>query len=247
MDSIKVFDIPPRMKDDRRAAGVIVAAGSFTRMGGVAKQTALLGDMPVIAHSIKAFQDSENIREIVVVSRPDDMSRFMQICIEYGFDKVRAIVAGGDTRQQSVFNGIGVVKGGAAYFAIHDGARPLIKPETIDRVIEEGWKYGAATAAVPTKNTIKVSDKDGFVVSTPDRRFLWSIQTPQVFKADLYLKAMENASVNGCDFTDDCQLVEQLGSKVYLVNSEYDNIKITTPEDIAVAGCLLEHRMNTHS
>lgn len=242
MEKALVYSTIPPSKGDKRAAAIIAAAGSFTRMGGIQKQLVLLDGIPVIAHTIKAFQEAENIREIVIVARAEDFTEFVNICRQFSFEKVSTVVSGGDTRQQSVFNGIDCVQDSTKYFAIHDGARPLVTSRTIDRVVEEAWKYGAAIAAVPCKDTVKQCDDSGFVAGTPDRKSLWIAQTPQVFERELYLKAAKAAAQNGEDFTDDSQLVERAGVKVSLVESEYENIKITTPGDIAVAQSIFEHR-----
>jgi 2-C-methyl-D-erythritol 4-phosphate cytidylyltransferase len=243
MEQTSVFSAPPPAHDDNRASAVIVAAGSSSRMCGISKQLAALDDMPVIAHSIKAFQAANHIRDIVLVSRPDDVKQFLNICRKYNFHKVRFILTGGETRQQSVFNGVRLIKD-SAYFAIHDGARPLVRPDTIDKVVEYARLYGAATAAVPSKDTVKISDENSFVKDTPDRQFVWCIQTPQVFERKLYLNAIESNNVNESYFTDDCQLIEHFGHRVFLVKSEYSNIKITTPEDITIAECMLTNHIS---
>lgn len=242
MEPIMVYEVPNPDCTGRCVAAIIVAAGSFSRMGGTHKQLLQLGEMPIIAHTVKAFQEANNIHKIAIVARQEDMSAFADICRKYMFDKVCAVVCGGSTRQQSVSNGVNVMGENADYYALHDGARPLIKPKTIDTVVEFSWKYGGAAAAVPVKDTIKTSDDSGFILNTPDRSHLWSVQTPQVFERKIFKQALKNASVNGYDFTDDCQLVEAIGHKVYLVKSEYDNIKITTPEDIILAQRILDFR-----
>ncbi|HHV50981.1 MAG TPA: 2-C-methyl-D-erythritol 4-phosphate cytidylyltransferase [Clostridiales bacterium] len=242
MDKVLVYSVTPPLSGDKRAAAIIAAAGSFTRMEGIQKQLVLLDGTPAIAHTIKAFQEAENIREIVVVARTQDFSEIINICRQYTFDKVSTVVSGGGTRQQSVFNGINCAQADTKFFAIHDGARPLVTSRTIDRVVESAWNTGAAIAAVPCKDTVKMSDNSGFVAGTPDRKNLWIAQTPQVFERELYLRAAKAAAQNGEDFTDDSQLVERLGVNVCLVESEYENIKITTPGDIAVAHSIIEFR-----
>ncbi len=223
-------------------AAVIVAAGSFTRMGGIPKQLTPIGGRPVIAHTLSAFQQADSIREIVLVLREEDRKAVESICREYYFTKVSAITVGGTTRQASVARGIARVSPKAAYCAIHDGARPLVTPDIIEGVIGAARQYGGAAAAVRVKDTVKIADAAGFIYSTPDRRFLWSVQTPQVFESGLYRRALQDASEKGEDFTDDCQLVERLGRRVYLYEADYANIKITTPEDLPVAERLLQER-----
>ena len=192
---------------------MVAAAGSSTRMG-VPKQFLPLGGMPVIARTLLALDAAQLVDEIVLVAREEDML-------------------------QSVARGIAAAKKGTAFFAVHDGARPLVRPETVDRVIEAAFACGAATAAVRVKDTVKISDEKGFITATPDRRFLWNVQTPQVFERRLYLTALARAQAEGEDYTDDCQLVEHTGHPVRLVEADYGNIKITTPEDVAFAEGLL--------
>ena len=198
--------------------------------------------MPVIAHTIKAFQAAQYIQEIVLVARAEDREVFYSLCKQYAFTKVSAIVMGGKTRQESVSRGVRCVNERAGYLAIHDGARPLIRPETIDGVIEAAWHYAAAAAAVRVKDTVKIADENGFIIETPDRSRLWNVQTPQVFEHCLYLEALAEAGEKGYDFTDDCQLVEKIRQGVYLYEADYANIKITTPEDIAFAESVLRER-----
>ncbi len=222
-----------------RVAAVIVAAGNSTRMG-VPKQFLTLGDRPVIAHTLAAFEACECIDEIVLVAREADTVTLRQIVTDYGIHKVKAIVPGGNTRQQSVANGIAACGEDTEYFAIHDGARPLIKPERITAVVTAALQDGAAALAVRVKDTVKVADENGWVVSTPTRAQLWNVQTPQVFERQLYLCAVQYAEENGLAVTDDCQLVEALHRPVRLVEGDYTNLKITTPEDVRCAEGWLE-------
>lgn len=223
-------------------AAVIVAAGRFTRMQGIPKLRVLLAGRPVIAHTLAAFQNTACIREIVTVAREDDMLFLKKVCREYGFTKVSAIVPGGDTRQGSVAKGIAALTAGARYVAVHDGARPLATPAMIARVAEAAHRFGAAAAAVRVKDTVKLSDSDDFIERTPPRDRLWNVQTPQIFERTMYEQALQSSLEKGYDFTDDCQLVEQTGRPVYLCEADYANLKITTPEDIAVADALLRLR-----
>lgn len=215
-------------------SAIIVAAGNSTRMGSN-KQLLTLGDRPVIAHTLLAFERCESIDEIVLVTRAEDVETLRTIAEENGITKLTAVVSGGAERQDSVANGVAACDGRAAYFAIHDGARPLITPETIVSVIEAARKDGAAAAAVRVKDTVKVADVHGFIVDTPDRATLWNVQTPQIFEKALYLDALEKARQSGLAVTDDCRLAEAAGYPVKLVEGSYANIKITTPEDIRIA------------
>ncbi len=217
-------------------AAVIVAAGNSTRMG-TPKQFIPLNGRPLIAHTLAAFEQCAAIGEIVVVAREEDDTRLREIAEAYGITKLSAIVCGGSTRQQSVRNGVNACH--ADYVAIHDGARPLVTPAIIERVIQGAVQYGAATAAVRTKDTVKIADENGVVIETPDRTALWNVQTPQIFEKALYERAWQHAVAQNLDFTDDCQLVEALGESVKLVEGSYTNIKVTTPEDVPFAEELL--------
>ncbi|MBR2406835.1 MAG: 2-C-methyl-D-erythritol 4-phosphate cytidylyltransferase [Clostridia bacterium] len=215
-------------------AAIVVAAGNSTRMG-TNKQLLMLGDRPVIAHTLTAFQNTPAVSEIVLVTRAEDIEALRALAVQYGISKVTAVVAGGVERQDSVANGVAACSNTAAYFAIHDGARPLATPELITAVIDAAIQHGAAAAAVRVKDTVKVADKNGFIVDTPDRATLWNVQTPQVFERSLYITALESARVNGLSVTDDCRLAEAAGYPVLLVEGSYANLKITTPEDIRIA------------
>lgn len=224
-------------------SAVIVAAGAGTRMGGLDKQQLVLMDgAPVVARSVQQFQDSPRISEIVVVCREDEVANYYHILRDFGLDKVASVVAGGPQRQDSVFNGIAACSKDAEFYAIHDGARPLITPEQIENCISDAMEYGAAAVGIPVKDTIKVESRDGFVQSTPDRSSLKAIQTPQIFESKLYRRAMSKASAEKRSYTDDCQLVEHAGGKVFITEGSYENIKITTPEDIAHANAILAFR-----
>ncbi len=215
-------------------SAVIVAAGNSTRMG-TNKQLLMLGDRPVIAHTLATFQRSSVIDEIVLVTRTQDRDTLQGIAVQYGITKLAAVVAGGAERQESVANGVAACRTDAAYFAIHDGARPLITLELIAAAVEAAQCDGAAAVAVRVKDTVKVANERGFIVDTPDRATLWSVQTPQVFERALYLDALARAQASGLRVTDDCRLAEAAGYAVRLVEGSYANIKITTPEDIRVA------------
>lgn len=222
---------------------VIVAAGRSVRMGtGKNKQFLQLCGVETIARTLSAFEESRYVREVVVVINRFDIGRIGEILAEYGFMKVTHVVAGGETRQQSAALGLKAVNESSEYIAVHDGARPLVTPECVDRVIETAFKTGAASAAVKVKDTLKIADENGIVQSTPDRSRLWAVQTPQVFKLDIYRDALNKAIAAGTDYTDDCQLIETAGGRVSLVEGEYTNIKITTPDDIAYAEAIIRLR-----
>ncbi len=215
-------------------SAVIVSAGNSSRMGGINKQFLNICGMPVIARSIKAFQECALIDEIIIVTRESDIADINRIIIDYNFSKVIAVVCGGETRQLSVLNGINNVSSDVDFIAIHDGARPLVTEKIIIDTLNCAIKCGAATTGVKVIDTIKCVDKNENIVDTPDRTFLRAVQTPQIFMKDLYLSAVENVP-NSREFTDDCKLIEAYGHKVKIVDGEYANIKITTPSDIEIA------------
>ncbi len=222
------------MQNKSTVSAVIVAAGTSTRMGQP-KLLMTLGDRPVIAHTLAAFQACPLVDEIVLVSRAGDQAVLRDIAAQYRITKVSAVVPGGAERQESVANGVAACCDTAAYVAIHDGARPLITPSLIASVIQAAWRDGAAAAAVPVKDTVKVVDSEGFVQSTPDRSCLWNVQTPQIFRREWYEQALQAAQQSGLHATDDCALLEAAGYPVRLVAGSYANLKITTPEDIRIA------------
>lgn len=213
---------------------VIVAAGSSQRMVGIDKQNLLLKGIPVVVWAAKTFQELEEVSEIILVTSRENISTFQGYVTEYALHKVKTVCQGGDTRQQSVFRGVGELSSHLEYIAIHDGARPFVTKDVVSRCLADAVQYGATTASVKTKDTIKI-EKDGFIAATPDRDRLYLTQTPQIFRREIYIQAMDQALKTGIDVTDDCQLVENIGHQVYLSPGSYDNIKITTPEDIPTA------------
>ena len=190
----------------------------------------------VLERSVNAFLNISDVDEVIVVAREKDIPAFSDILT----DERVSFVVGGDTRQQSVMNAVDVIDN-CELIIIHDGARPLIKSEDIENTIRAAKENKAAAVGVFVKDTVKVVDKNGFVVSTPDRSTLFAVQTPQIFDFELYRKAAQNAREKGLDFTDDCQLVESFNQKVKTVVGSYSNIKITTPDDIELAENLLKN------
>ncbi|MDD3193515.1 MAG: 2-C-methyl-D-erythritol 4-phosphate cytidylyltransferase [Oscillospiraceae bacterium] len=223
-------------------SAVVVAAGSAARMEGIDKQFALIGDIPVLIRSLMAIESCPSIGEVIVVTREESIPLLHQLLSGYPVNKVRTIVTGGETRQQSVLKGFGQTGGQSRFVAIHDGARPLVWPADIEACIAAARQTGAAALGVPVKETIKQVDGQGRIVRTPDRGSLYAAQTPQVFSKAAYGAAVEKALAAGMEFTDDCQLMEFAGLPVQMVKGSYDNIKITTPEDLAVAAGLLDYR-----
>lgn len=218
------------------ASAVIVAAGMGKRMGaGINKAYLLLGGKTILEQTVTVFENCRKIEEIVVVT--DDTEKCRELL--KGFKKVTKIVLGGATRQDSVKNGLKVCQG--EFVAIHDGARALITAEKIEKVIEDAEKFGAAALGVKCKDTLKVSDEDGFIAKTLDRDWIYQIQTPQVFKRTEIEEA--HSKINS-ELTDDCAVMEIIGKKVKITEGSYENIKITTPEDLIIAEKILEKRKN---
>lgn len=216
---------------------IILGAGNGTRMKSEKSKLLLeIGSKTVIERSVEAFLSVSDIDEIIVVARAQDIDIYSELLT----DERISFVIGGATRQQSVKNAVETVDD-AHLIVIHDGARPLIKCEDIEKTIRAAEEFSAAAVGVFVKDTIKIVDKQGFVESTPERSTLFAVQTPQIFDFDLYKNAMQKADEQGLDFTDDCQLVELCGGKVKMVEGSYSNIKITTPDDIALAENLLKN------
>jgi 2-C-methyl-D-erythritol 4-phosphate cytidylyltransferase len=221
-------------------SAIIVAAGQSRRMGGdTSKQFILIDGVPVIVRTLKAFEIAERIREVVIAARQEDIPQMYALIQDYEITKVKQIITGGETRQESVFRAIAQVDENADFLAIHDGARPLIRPQEIDLAVSAAVEHGAAALGVPVKDTVKQVDADGKIVDTPERSTLWAVQTPQVFSRALYLRAAEQAGEAAAQLTDDCQLIERTGAPVYLVRGAYANLKITTPEDVFAAEGIL--------
>lgn len=224
-------------------SAIIVAAGGSVRMGiADSKQFIPLMGRPAIEYTLKAFESCYLIKEIVVVCREQDKERIRAIADENGFSKVKTLVEGGASRAESVRNGINAASDRAEYFAIHDGARPLITVEEIERVVEAAFETGAATLGVPVKDTIKIVDGYNKIESTPLRSQLRAVHTPQVFEKELYRFALENAGDNMINFTDDCSLIEHMGGEVEVVKGNEENIKLTTPIDVVIAESILKNR-----
>ena len=216
---------------------VIVAAGSASRMGGIDKVMAPLDGEPMIVRTVRIFQNCAAVKEIVIVTREDLIPKISSQCGK--FPKVRAVVAGGKDRPESVKNGLAMLSSRVKLAAVQDGARPLVTEAVIDRTIRAAHTYGAAAPAIAVKDTVKVVE-GGIVTTTPVRSTLKAIQTPQVFDFDLLKGALKKAAQTGAAITDDCSAVELLGYKVRIVEGDERNIKVTTPMDLKIAEMLLE-------
>ena len=228
-----------RNKDKVHSAGaVIVAAGESKRMGGEDKLFARLGGEPLLARVIDAFDRCQFISQIVIVTREEKLVETNQLITRSNWFKTIDVCTGGSRRQDSVMAGLERL-GKYEWVVIHDGARPLVTTDLIDRGLEAAGETGAAVAAVPVADTIKVAGEDGIVQYTPARESLWAVQTPQVFRFDIITEAYRRAKD---DVTDDASLVERAGYEVKLYWGSYDNIKVTTPDDLALAEFLWRKR-----
>lgn len=220
---------------------VILAAGNSQRMGADKILIDLAGK-PVLAHTIEAFEKSECIDEIVIVTKLAKLQEVADLCYNYGFEKVSKVVCGGRTRSESALAGVSVVSDEAALIGIHDGARPFISSRLIDRVVHDAEVSNASAPAIKPVDTVRIMNAKGAVIETPERDCVALVQTPQVFQAELIKGALTKAVERGLKITDDCSAVEALGFKVSLVAGEEDNIKLTTKRDIYIAEKLLADR-----
>jgi len=234
-----------------KTAAIIPAAGAGKRIkSNIKKPYLILDNKPILVHTIQAIIRPGLVDSIVVVVAPGDR----QYCIEkiikpYNFQTHIDLVEGGKTRQESVFNGLQLVSKDCDIVLIHDSVRPFVDSELIERLLTAAEQFGAATAAVPVKDTIKIADEDGFVLDTPARKNLWATQTPQTFRYEIIKKAYQKVKNMSSDevkdttkATDDAALVEQLGYKVKIIKGNYQNIKITTPEDLEFARFLINQK-----
>ena len=221
---------------------VIVAAGTGSRMKkDINKQFIKLKNKEIVAHTVDKFYNSENIDDIVVVIREDEEEYFNKnIKEKYGFTDIK-VAHGGNERQDSVFNGIKMLKKECDVVLIHDGARPFVTDDIIKRSINKANEHNAIVVGVKVKDTIKEVSDNGNIVDTPNRSYLWAVQTPQVFKYDIITKAYEDAYNNNYYGTDDAMLVERIGYNVKMIEGSYNNIKITTQEDLEFGEQILKN------
>ena len=220
---------------------LIPAAGKGHRMSQAVKKPYLeLAGKPILAHTIQRFEQNSAVDAIFVIVDSTDFNHCRTVVLDpYGFTKVEPLVAGGETRQMSVYNGVQALPAGADFVIVHDGARPFVTDAIIFACLTAADEWGAAVAAVPVKDTIKVTNPDGFIVDTPRRDQLWAVQTPQVFRKSVLEEAHQTAQTRQLSATDDAALVEQLGFPVKVVSGSYANLKITTPVDLRVAAVLV--------
>lgn len=239
-----LFNSPFLYKTQYKTAALILAAGNSTRMGGdISKQFMEVDGVPVLALTLMAYQNTPRITEIVVAARVEDFDEIAKIREKYGISKLRQVVAGGKDRRESAERAFSKISDDIRYVAIADGARCLITPEEIANVCVTAYRHRAASAAQKVVGTVKRATPRGAVIETVDRRNLWEAQTPQVFHVALYTAAMKKLKESGYSaVTDDNEIVERMGAKVQLVECSKQNMKITTPEDIAIATAILKMR-----
>ena len=222
-------------KSTGKVCAIIVAAGESRRMNGKDKVLVLLGGKPALAWSIEALQANAKVDRIIIVNSQKNMEPVRCLVMDEKWGKVAEVCTGGKRRQDSVAAGLALA-GDCEWIIIHDGARPMLTQDLIDRGLEAARETGAAVAAVPVTDTIKLAGEDGIIIETPPRKNLWAVQTPQIFRFDIIKEAYRQARG---DVTDDASLVEQAGYRVKIYPGSYDNIKITTPRDIALAESLM--------
>jgi len=229
---------------DGKVGAVICAAGVSTRMNSkMSKQLIPLRGRPLIAHTLSEFEKSTRISEVVLVVNRGVIDYYKQNVVErYHFKKVRRVVGGGVNRQDSVYSGLLALSPYIEIVSIHDGARPLVTSDLIDKTVELLGDKNGIVVAVPAQDTIKIVGEDGIVVETPKRSSLWAVQTPQVFPLKLIKEAIERANEEGFVGTDDASLMERLGYKVHIVLGTKENMKITTPIDLTIAEVIMNER-----
>ncbi len=227
-----------------RVTALIPAAGMGRRMGkAVAKQFLPLGDKPMLAHTLLAFQRSPEVDEIIPILSEEDMESCLRDVIEaFHITKVRTLVVGGKERQDSVYNGLRKTEKDATVVLVHDGVRPFVTTEIIRECVESSRKGESVAVGVPLKDTVKEVDAEGVVRRTLERSRLWAIQTPQCFPAAVLRKAYDESSRRKVAVTDDATLVERMGGTIRVIPGSYENIKITTPEDLLLAEEILKRR-----
>ncbi|MBR5453753.1 MAG: 2-C-methyl-D-erythritol 4-phosphate cytidylyltransferase [Clostridia bacterium] len=236
--------IAGKPKKNYSTCAIILAGGSGTRMGdvGTTKQLLDIDGIPVVVRSILAYENCPIISEIIVAAKKDEIPLYEEFRRKYRISKFKAVVPGGDTRQASVFSALKAVSEKSEFVAIHDGARCCITPEMIEMTARSAYSCGAAAAAARVSDTVKVADKNGYIVNTIDRDTVWLVSTPQIIRTDVYRACAYSAREKGIIATDDCGLLEAHGFKIKLCDVGKDNIKITQKEDVAAAKAILAKR-----
>ncbi|MBN2516313.1 MAG: 2-C-methyl-D-erythritol 4-phosphate cytidylyltransferase [Deltaproteobacteria bacterium] len=227
-----------------KTVAVIVAGGTGKRMGhDSAKQYLMLGAIPIIVHTLRAFEKASLVHDIVLVVPAHDIDYVKISVVElYGISKVKHIISGGAKRQDSVKNGLEAVSNDCSVVVIHDGVRPFVSAELINTSVMKAIEAGAVTVGVPVKDTVKSVTGDGIVKETLDRQELWLTQTPQTFTREIIQQAYRRAYEDNFYGTDEASLVERMNVKIIMMNGSYENIKITTPEDLALGEFILKKR-----
>ena len=222
-------------------SAVLVAAGNAQRMGGIDKVMTTLGQQPLLLYPLRTLQNTPRVKEIIVVTRQDLIVPISALVDEQKLDKVKMVVCGGKTRTESVKIGLSHTDKKADLVAIHDAARPFVSQRLIERTLFLATKHGAAAPALPVKDTIKCA-QGHIVVSTPERKTLFAVQTPQCFDRDLFRAALQKAEQDKLELTDDCMAMEHLGMSVFLAEGEERNFKVTTPADLLIAEAVLQEK-----
>ena len=237
----KICDSVTKKEKRPFTTAIILAAGKSTRMQNdeISKQMLEIDGVPVVVRSMLAFEGSDYVHEIIVVGTKDELSVYKDFKRIYNITKLKTAVEGGDCRAKSAEHGFLRISPKAKFVAIHDAARCLITTKDIDRTIKEAQRYGAAIAAKKATDTVKIADKFGFVKETPERSLSWHAQTPQVFKKTIYDISLAKTDKLDDKITDDAMMVERAGFHIKLVECKSENIKITKPEDLAVAADIL--------
>jgi len=222
-------------------SAVVLAAGSSQRMGQE-KTLMTVGGMPVLVRTLLAFEKSEHIDEIIVVTRVDRIEDTAELCHGNGITKLKMVIGGGATRMESALAGVSACNKEARLIAIHDGARPLVTQDLISRTVYAADKYISAVPVIPSTDTLKTVDDSGVIVDTPDRSRIFRVQTPQIFHADMIKGALTKAAKDHLPITDDCSAMDMMGVKTHVVEGDPDNIKLTTPNDIVIAEAIIKNR-----
>ena len=223
------------------ASAVILCAGNSTRFGEN-KQMFQINGKCVAERTIAVFENSKYVKEIILVVCKEDLQKYKELIVVNNFKKIRCIVVGGDTRQNSAFRGFRHISEKTKYVIFHDGARCLVTEDIIESVLKKAIEHNAASAACKSIDTVKWVDEHGMVKRTLDREYVWSVQTPQIFETKVYKASAYNARQKNIQVTDDCMLVEKAGFKVKLVDTGRENIKITVKEDIDYAEFVISKR-----
>lgn len=239
-----IFDLLKKHRDRHHpfCTAIVPAAGRSARMGGENKLFLELNGVPVLLRTLQAIDRAELVDEIIVATRQDTLLEVADLCARGGLNKPLRVVRGGESRTESVLAAAMEANPKTEFLAVHDGARPLVRPEEFDEIVRYGIRTLATAPALPVSDTIKTADEAGLVTGTPDRRTLFAIQTPQVFRAELLKAALQSAVDSQVELTDDCAAVERIGKQVYLTEGNRENIKITTPFDLDLAETILRRR-----